>query len=299
MNAVIKESSISHYIDNMSNDEYHNPLRGISASVVKSLIEDPALLKWTQDAPQNTDKMAAIDFGTDFHAYFLEPHAFKEKYKVLPEFNRRKKEEKEAEIALIEEWKDAGITAATHEDMAKLESMAASAMAHPTVDAIMSLDGVAERSYFWKDKVTGVPCKCRPDWLVLDINDNNRPSFMRPNSDILVADIKTIADISRIQAQIENLKYFVQEPFYTQGISQVEGGNVEFVFIFVSTSLSLGRYPVQVVRLTDTAVFDGKQLINEALNTYAQMSAGDESIWQTVVNMDRPHWATREEDILL
>lgn len=287
-----------HFIDGMPNDEYHKPETGFSTSTLKEFNKDPALVKWRNDSPQDKSKMAAIDFGTDFHSYFLEPEEFKKQYQVLPEFNRRKKEEKEEEQELINQWQEDGIIAVKAEDMVKLEAMRQSAMAHPTVKSIMDLNGVAERSYFWTDQKTGVLCKCRPDFIA-EFSDKVKPAFVPNHCNLLVADVKTIADISRVETQIENLKYYVQDPFYTRGIEQVEGGKVCFVFIFVSTSLSLGRYPVQVVMLADTAKYDGKEEVNEALAKYAKFSTSqDDSIWQTVITLDRPSWAMKDEEML-
>ena len=141
-----------HYVDDMPNEDYHQPELGLSTSALKYFITDPAGLIWSHNAKQDADKMNAIDFGTDFHSYFLEPDVFGQKYRVLPEFNRRKPAEKQAELDLIQQWKDDGIVSVKAEDMDKLQAMASSAKAHPTVDAIMSMDGVAERSFFWKKR---------------------------------------------------------------------------------------------------------------------------------------------------
>lgn len=298
MNAVVKENDKGTFIDGMPNKTYHME-RGLSTSKLKNFMEDPAIIKWSREAPQDEEKLAALDFGTDFHSYFLEPEVFKETYRVMPEFSRRKKDEKEAEQELIKEWKELGFIPVAADDMKKIEAMRGSAMAHPTVKAIMGMGGVAERSFFWTDPKTGLLCKCRPDHLVTDINDDNRPYFLADDVGALVTDVKTIAQMDRVQAQIENLKYYVQDQFYSRGISQVLGVKVEFVFIFVSTTLSLGRYPVKVVKLSDEARFDGRTEINESMAELSAIRAkGDDAAYQTIVELDRPHWATREQDIL-
>lgn len=292
MKAAITKPS---YIDGMSNEEYHLPANGVSCSNIKDFIADPASVVWGRNAPQDKDKMPAIDFGTDFHSYFLEPERFKEEYQVLPTFNRRKADEKQAELDLIEKWKAEGITPVTAEDMQKLEHMRQSAIAHPSVKAMMELpDGVAERSFFWQDKDTGIDCKCRSDWFAGELKD--KPAFMPSDADTLIMDVKTIANIGRIQNQIEELKYYVQDAFYSQGVAQVTGGNVCFVFVFVSTSLSIGRYPVRVVTLSQPAKHDGYNEIKEALPQYAEFMKGN---GQGAVELDRPMWAARDDENLL
>ncbi len=302
MNAKAEDVQTDYFVDGMPNEEYHKPENGESSSTVKNF--DPATYVWNKAAKKNEAKLKPLDFGTDFHTYVLEPDVFEAQYKVLPIFNRRKADEKQAELDLIDEWKEDGITPVTDEDMAKLKAMRESAMAHPTIAAIMALKGVAERSYFWTDTNTGVDCKCRPDWLVLDLNDDTRPRFMAEDEDFhdattLVFDLKTIAQFDKMQSQIENLKYYVQDAFYTRGIEQVTNSKVCFVFGFVSTSLSLGRYPAQVVMLADTAKFDGDIEVTESLKAIAEFRKNsNKNRSQTVIKMDRPSWATREEDIL-
>ena len=302
MNAVMEQPKTDYYIDGMPNEEYHKPEHGESSSTVKNF--DPATYQWSRTAKRDESKLKALDFGTDFHTYVLEPDVFSAQYKVLPTFNRRKADEKQAELDLIEEWKKTGVTPVTAEDMAKLKAMKDSAMAHPTIAAILALNGIAERSYFWTDPDTGVDCKIRPDWLVLDLNDTNRPAFMANDPDYkdattLVFDLKSIAQLDKMQAQIENLKYYVQDAFYTRGIEQVTDSKVCFVFGFVSTTLSLGRHPAQVVMLEDTAKFDGDLEVTESLRAIAKLRQ-DESAnkFQTVIKMDRPMWATRDEDLI-
>lgn len=278
-----------HFVDGMSNYTYHNNSPGIGSSSLKEFIESPAQYIWSQNCPRDESKMSAIDFGTHFHTYFLEPNEFKKHYKVLPVFNRRKADEKQAELDLIKEWKASGIVAVAAEDMDKLEAMRRSAMAHPVVEHLMAMSGIAERSFFWHDEL-GVDCRCRPDWLINEINDNNRETFMWDECTSLIMDLKTIGQIDRVQSQIENLKYFVQDAFYRRGVSKVIQQKVDFLFVFVSTTLSMGRYPVEIIRLKPTAVLDGRMMVEDGLKQFANKSAVSD--WLTVKELDRPSWAT-------
>ena len=283
------------FIDGMSNDDYRSPSLGISTSDVKDFMSDPGSVIWNSEAPQDKDKMPAIDFGTDFHSYFLEPQVFQETYKVLPPCNRRIVAEKQAELDLIERWKAEGKIPCKHEDMEKLESMRLSAMAHPTVKTIMNLKGgIAERSFFWIDPLSGLKLKCRPDWYVEGQEmHQSLYSFVPFDAEILVADLKTISDLSKIRTQMEELKYYVQDAFYSNGISHVRQKKVCFVFIFVSTTLSLGRYPVVVRKLNQISREEGAFEIVETLEDYRSNLQSDHTVWNTAVEMDRPSYATR------
>ena len=158
-----------------------------------------------------------------------------------------------------------------------------SVFAHPTAGPLMKMNGVAEHSAFWTDPDTGVLCRCRPDWLV---EDNK-----------IIVDLKTAADFSRIQRSFEDYRYYVQDPFYRAGLKAVTGDDYDFLFIFVSTSINCGRYPVDVIRLNDAARFDGEQHYKADLKEYARCNKIND--WQSITKIDRPQWATRNEGEIL
>ena len=289
---------MNYFTDDLPNAQYHLPKSGIGSSNIKTLLEGADQFAWSQAAPQDRSKMPAIDFGEHFHTYFLEPERFKESYQVLDKVNRRTNDGKAHEQAQIAHFKQNNITPVKAEDMEKLEAMRVSAMAHPVIAKLMSMNGVAERSYFWTDEKTGVRCKCRPDWFV-EIDDSNRFEFMSEKHDCLILDIKTIGQIDQLEKQIENLKYFVQDAHYCNGIKTVTGLEPYFLFAFVSTTMQMGRYPVHVVQLSSEARMDGMDRCHEALELYADIKANEsDSSWMTVEVMDRPYWATRDEGLM-
>ena len=288
------------FVDNLPNDDYHQPEMGLSNSVFKLFMENPSLVVWNNNAKKDPEKIKVLDFGTDFHTYFLEPDEFKKYWKVLPEFNRRKPAEKQAELDMIEEWSKLGVNPVTKEDMHKLDQMRQSAYAHPVVAELMALPGVSERSFFWTDPETGLQMKCRPDRLIEGITDDNRPNNMPANCKTIVLDVKTIGQFSRMQNQIEDLQYYIQDRFYSRGIAAVTGCDIDeiwFVFMFVSTSLEIGRYPVKVIQMSESAKLDADNMIAENLPKYAAYKNSPDSAWNTVITLDRPHWA-QQDDIL-
>ena len=284
------------WYDGISNSDYHND-DSVSKSGLDLIAIDPASYLWRKDAPVDTEKLKALDYGTDFHAYCLEPELFKKKYKVLPVFNRRKDAEKKAEIELMDEWKESGIIPVKSEDMVKLEMMRGSLMAHPTARAIMDMKGVSERSFFWEDDETGIKCRCRPD-KIIELPDNHGFRFIESEATHLVVDLKSTGDINKIEKSIEEFRYFVQDPFYSLGVETViEFSKVDFLFVFVSTTIDCGRYPVRVVRLSATAKFDGKEEYRKNLNSLSSMKKPND--WLSVLEIDRPQWAVKQREEFL
>ena len=291
MSAVLKIEEAGIY-DHLTNDQYRKS-DGISKSGLDLISVDASYFEWDKNAPVDKTKLKTLDFGTDFHAFFLEPEEFEKNYKKLPVFNRRKKDEKQAELDLIEAWKKEGITSVTDEEFKKLNMMRDSAHAHPVVKDILKLKGTAERSIFWSDDTTGELCKCRPDLMCEGIL--KKPSWMMPDSEVLVVDVKTTADINTISKSIENFRYFVQDAFYSEGISKAYDMKVDFIFLFVSTTVNCGKYPVRVVRLSEAAKWDGKHEFQSNLVTYSNHKKNNQ--WNTIEETDRPSWATVKEDI--
>ena len=267
----------------LTNKEYHSSA-GISKSGLDLVNESPSSYIWRKEAPVNEDKLRVLDFGSHFHSFFLEPEEFKKNFQVMPSFNRRKPAEKQAELDLIQAMKLDGIIPVTNDDYIKLNQMRYSALAHPTVKEIMRHgNGVSEQSIYWNDEETGELCKCRPDYM------------LQRSDCVQIPDLKTTADISSIEKSIANFRYHVQDAFYTDGISKYFEGEIDFMFIFVSTTINCGRYPVRVVRLTDCAKYEGRQEYRKNLNTYH--SHKESGSWETVETVDLPHWAYKEPEI--
>lgn len=95
----------------------------------------------------------------------------------------------------------------TAEQWDQLHQMRDAVMAHPAAAALLTgAPGVAERSVYWRDPVTGLLCRCRPD-------------FWR--QDGIVVDVKTTEDASAegFSKSIAHWRYHVQAPFYLDGIN--------------------------------------------------------------------------------
>lgn len=98
----------------------------------------------------------------------------------------------------------------TPEQWDQLHKMRDAVMAHPAARALLTaVPGVAERSVYWRDPITGLLCRCRPD-------------FWR--NDGIVVDVKTTEDASAegFARSISNYRYHVQHPFYLDGIAAMQ-----------------------------------------------------------------------------
>lgn len=113
---------------------------------------------------------------------------------------------------------------------------------HPTASQILT-DGSPEMSHFWEDTETGILCKCRPDWQ---------------RSDGILVDVKSASDATpeAFQRSLHRYQYYVQAPFYLDGVSATTGSDYEkFLFIVVETGSVPG---VRIYDLDDYAIERGR-----------------------------------------
>lgn len=137
----------------LSNDEYHaDP--AIGSTGIKQLIERPfRYWYWSSLNPSRPENNStkAKKFGTAYHTLMLEPHLFNYKIKFG-----------------INESMIAGTLG--EGEYNQLLEMQKRLYAKPRRAALLS-EGISEVSFFWRDKRTGIMCKCRydkfaPNWIV-------------------------------------------------------------------------------------------------------------------------------------
>lgn len=275
--------------DNISNSDYHGG-PGISNSGLALIRRSPAHYQYAISTANDREPTPAQAIGTAFHAFLLEPDVFDETH-VLPLelpadalvttddikaalkecgekvsgnkpylIERLKAVRPDAVIAddLKQQYAiaNAGRTILHPESWAQLQAMRDSVMAHPYAAKLM-LDkpGKAEQSVYWNDPVTGVLCRCRPDWW---------------RDDDIIVDVKTTDDASseEFARSILNWRYHVQDPFYVDGIAQATGRVPRgFVFLVVEKK---PPHAVAVYVLDKDSRDLGRAEYRRDLDTYAE-----------------------------
>ncbi|EBZ5928420.1 exonuclease VIII [Salmonella enterica subsp. enterica serovar Weslaco] len=262
------------YFD-ITNEAYHaGP--GVSKSQLDDIAVCPAFYQWRKAAPVDTEKTKALDMGTALHCRLLEPDEFKNRFIIVPEFNRRTTAGKEEEKAFLENCANSGKTVMTAEDGRKLELMYGSVMAHPGCRALLEAEGKTESSIYWTDTETGELCRIRPDKFL-----TNSP---------LILDVKKVTDMSRFARHVEEFRYHVQAAMYCEGWKAYSGETPRFAFLAVSESIDCGKYPVHLYILEDEHHDIGYSLFRRDLNTYHECKSSNKWGWGFEV-IERPYWA--------
>lgn len=266
------------YFD-ISNEAYHaGP--GVSKSQLDDIAINPAVYQWRKRAPQDEEKLQALDMGTALHCLLLEPEEFDSRFIVAPEFNRRTNEGKANEKAFLKDCAGLGMTVMDAEEGRKLMLMRDSAFAHPAARWLLEADGHQEASIYWDDEETGELCRIRPDKFL-----TGQP---------VIVDVKKVADMARFSRHVEEFRYHVQDAMYRDGFYQHFNEYPQFVFIAVSESIDCGRYPVRTFQLHAEDVDAGHQLYRRDLNTYHHCRASN--TWGGVEELRRPAWARKQDN---
>lgn len=259
----------------MANEEYH-AAPGISRSVLEMVLDDPASIEWMYNCPVDTEKLKTLDFGSACHTAILEPELFDSLYAVEPSVNKRTNAGKQE----IEDFHavNGHKTIITHDERKKINFMVGSALAHPLVKSLLNNKTGTEVSTFAINPETGLLLKSRND-LESDINGMK-----------IIADIKTIDDLKNIPKAIHEYRYHFQEHHYKM-VYQLHHGVLPdaFLFIFISKTIELGRYPVQVVELDLEAKQFGEVLWQEAISKYLKCKT--QNNWPGIRRVFLPAWA--------
>ena len=255
------------YYKDIPNAAYHAG-EGISKSQLDMLAKAPALLPWSKAAPEDKGKTKALDFGDAMHAVLLEPHRFENEYVVAPKFDRRSRAGK----AEAEAWEAANANRVhlTAEEGRKIALMRESVFAHPDARRLLEAEGDVESSIYWEE--SGVLCRCRPDKALPKHN------FM--------LDVKTTADMAKFHFSARDYRYDVQDAFYSSGYRHHFGDHPNFIFLVVSTSISCGKYPVELLELSPEDKLNGEQLYKAELETYRQCLESNE--WPGIRTLSLP-----------
>jgi hypothetical protein len=260
-------------IHSMPNADYHaSP--AISKSGLDKIARSPAHYRAAKEsAAESTEAMI---FGSAFHDYILLPEVFQTAYTVLPEdFNGRTKDGK----SYLETIKASGQTILKAEWLKDIQGMAAAVAAHPKAAALLS-GGHSEVSMFWQDADTGLDCRCRPDYI---------------HSSGIIVDLKSTLDASpaAFAKSCANLRYHVQDAFYSEGFYQATGEWPRgFVFIAVEKT---APYAVACYTLDDVAKEKGRELYQQDLQTLQAAQAANEwpAYSDQIETLTLPAWALR------
>lgn len=254
------------------NDVYHRSA-GYSKTTLHLIHKSPALSVWNRKAPREYSDAAEV--GTAVHTLLLEPDEFNSRYIIIPEGVTARSKAGKAEIESLKvQAKKEKRDLLSFDDAEKAKTMSKSLLAHPDASGLLMSPGHSELTYVWIDNDTGILCKCRAD--------------RKPAISGVIADVKTIDRIDRIEHTFLTLGYHMQDAFYSDGIEQCTGQPHDaFVFLFVAKTREMGRYPVRVLTATEDMREAGRDAYKKALSKVLECQAFNE--WGHVETLNLNH----------
>lgn len=218
--------------------EEYRKIGALANSDAVMIERNPGDYIWSRKAPINHSKVQTKDFGTALHCALLEPDEYENLVFVSSVKGRNTKSFGQEVIDNPDN------IVLTPDEAEQIKVMVGSVNAHPTAAHLLSQQGQAECSVIANDQERNVLLKCRPD-----------KNMVEPLG--LCLDVKTTGCIDdwRSDKQWINplfkFDYGHQAAFYLHTLSLHYGFEVNrFVFVAVSSSIALGRYPVGVFEVS-------------------------------------------------
>ncbi|MBB6306270.1 PD-(D/E)XK nuclease-like domain-containing protein [Xanthobacter tagetidis] len=230
---------------------------GVSSSGLRTIeLRSPAHYWATSYLNPNRveqDQSDALDFGQAAHTLLLGEAGFRERFVVRPE------EFPDYRTKAAREWRDlmrdSGKTVLTSDQVGHIKGIAASLARHPLIKAGL-LQGEVERSIIYRDPVTGIWLKIRPDVL--------------PVSDGVVVDLKTAADAAprAMERAILDRGYDMAGALTGMALKAVLGLDMTaFVLVCVE---KVPPYAVSIIEVDAVWISYARRRVRRAIDTFAK-----------------------------
>lgn len=212
---ILPEDFKNHWVENLSNEEYHADKYSVSSSSLRKALVSAASFYAYHVKGEKDEETDAMRFGTLAHLAVLEPGKFKEKIHMMPDFgDQRVKKNKEAKAEFILDVPSGSIVC-TEKEAEMITGIVGSILAHDDArNAIRS--SVTEMSGYYRDPATGLSMRFRPDVLNSEI--------------LLLADLKTTKNGERnaFSRQCWENRLDVQIVMYMEGFFQITGKRIKY-----------------------------------------------------------------------
>lgn len=270
----------------MSNEDYHADRSALSSTSLKLLnSKTPHHLRSYLDSPP-AEPTPALRMGSAVDCLTFEPELFRKQFVVAPKsLNRRTKVGKEEWAKLCADKR----TTLTDKEHQEALGTAKAIRSNPVwVD--LSHTGEAQLSFVWRDPVTGLLCKCRPDWY--------------DEATATVVDLKTAldADPEKFAKAVANYGYHIQAAFYSDGIRACGKPVKRFIFgvmekpddrnTFEADPRMMAFYEL---RIEDMEAGRDTYVSSLAAINFCMINDEWEGYTNSIIQITRPHWAKRDD----
>lgn len=282
----------------MDNEAYHADTTRISKSGLDLIAKSPSHYydRYLHPNRPPRESQEHFAFGSLFHTAVLEENLIHDEFLVLPEAappypsaTQWKAANPSADtVKAIKFWKAIEESKGSRQIIDRVQyeevmRMKESLFKHPAARMLIEMEGIVEQAVFFEEPTTGALCKIKPDKRV-------------PQHGIVI-DLKSTQDASRegFGKSSYNHRYYVQDPFYVDGLNFAKAEGVEWKEFFFVAVEKTWPWKVAVYQLHDHARRLGREEYQHNCRTY--VAARESGIWEaygdTVELLDIPAWAYR------
>lgn len=261
-----------------SNAAYHASAP-LSKSRLWEMRKTPQYFRWFEEHRAEIPVTDAMVMGSAFHKLVLEPDGFESEFAVCPTVDRRTKAGKEAWAAF--QTDSGGKTVLMEWMYAQVSAMAEAVKAHPMA-RFLTTDGEVETSIYYKDDLTGIECKVRPDIIVRDKHGR------------IIVDLKSCVSAATedFRRQAINMGYDMQAAMYREGVKAETGEECRFIFVAVEKE---PPYLINIINCDELFLKRGYDVYRQYIGMYKKCSEsgdwyGHEGVFKEINNMGLPAW---------
>lgn len=260
-------------------DKYHADHSHVSNSMLKTFTESRRKYHglYVDGTLERESSTKSMDIGTVAHAAILEPHIIDGVCLEIPAdaLNSQGHRKGKSWTDFRDENSDRILM--TAKDLSHVRGMFDSVYKNEFARRLLEAGGQTEASIFWECAETGLPRKCRTDYLL----------------DGWIVDVKTTNDISPhwFSQYSARFKYHRQSQYYKDGGEAAQGERPRFILVAVCTE---APYVCCVYTFCEEADALGKAENSQALRQLAEcQQSGDwrEPGEKQITEIDLPRWA--------
>lgn len=213
---IVSENFKNEWVPALPIETYHCDKTAISSSSLPYALKTARkwFHEWNKPYSEVSDN-ASLRLGSAAHCAILEPMEFDRKFVAMPSFGDMRSSTNRAKR---DEWlltQKKGAIIMNDKDIEKLKRIIDSLLRNRY--AVNLIKGAAfEQTAYFRDPVTGLKCRFRPDIIRLDLS--------------ALPDLKTTsrdASLDQFSREIEKFKYHVRLAFYEYGVELIHGRKPE------------------------------------------------------------------------
>lgn len=258
-------------------DQYHRALPGTSKTDIEAAALSPANMIARRALEE--DESEALLLGKMFHSrieHWRNPSRYHDSFIVMPTFSGTGMKAAKAEWLAKHEGRRIFGT----DQVDQVESMFRGLWANPQSRALLEAAGEYEETIFWRDQVTGVLCKCRPDKRI--------PDYLGSH---VAVDWKSIGKFSPRECAdaIHDHGYYVSAAFTLDGMAAVGLNPDAYVFVFVEKA---APHRVLCVTAQEIDIDLGRRKYRKILAQIAECQKTN--VWPGFVDIGMSDWARKK-----